>query len=281
MMGPRALVALVLMVGVAAAQPPGKQGAPSSDPKVQAGELVRKAITKSQANDHDAAIELYLQAYTLSPQPTLLSNIASEYQMAKKPVEALRYFCMYLEKDPTGTSAPYATSKAKALAIELGNKDVTDATVCKPAAVEPPKKDPDEEPKEPPPPPPPPPPKPRVVDRGKGLRATGLVTGAAGLVALGVSVYFGLEAKKISDDITNHCANQDPCPAWPENIRELQDRGQAHEDKQVILLVAGGAAVVTGTVLYVIGRSKKTTERVAVTPVVTPDAVAIGFSGRF
>jgi hypothetical protein len=286
MMGIRVVVALLLSAGLAAAQPPNKQPTPPSDPKVQAGELVRKAIAKSQAGEHLDAIELYLQAYTLSPQHTLLSNIASEFQSAKKPIEALRYFCMYLEKDPTGTSAPYAQSKAKAIAIDLGQKDVTDATVCKPEPVQPDKdkdKDRDKDKdnntgnntvaiRKPPP----------ARDGGKSLRVAGVGIGAAGAVALGLSIYFGIEARRISDDITNHCLNLDPCPAWPDNIRQIQNDGQAAENKQIVLLVAGSAAMIGGTILYVVGRSKNGTERrVAITPVVTPDTVAVGLSGRF
>src|SRR5215218_2872589 len=99
---------------------------PKTDQQKQqlAGELVKKAITRSQEGDHLGAIDLYLQAYSLIPQHTLLSNVGNEYQQAQKPIEALKYFCMYLDKDPTGTNATYAQVKAKALQIELGNKNV-------------------------------------------------------------------------------------------------------------------------------------------------------------
>ena len=57
------------------------------------------AIAKSQANEHQGAIDLYLQAYAIVPLPVLLSNIGAEYQLITKPVEALKYFCKYLEAD--------------------------------------------------------------------------------------------------------------------------------------------------------------------------------------
>src|SRR5262245_53881135 len=97
-------LALLFVPAIAAAQQPTAQQ------KQQASELVKKAISKSQAGDHDSAVELYLQAYTIIPQPLLLSNIGSEYQQMQKPVEALKYFCKYLEADgPQGQNAGYAT----------------------------------------------------------------------------------------------------------------------------------------------------------------------------
>src|SRR5678816_4328469 len=130
MMGIRTLLVLVLAATPALAQP----GKTTPTPKEQAADLVKRAIAKSDAGDHQGAIDLYLEAYKLAPLHTLLSNVGTEYQRAGKNVEALRYFCMYLDKDPAGVNVNYATAKAKAIQIELGNKDVTDADVCKPKA---------------------------------------------------------------------------------------------------------------------------------------------------
>src|SRR5438046_1340993 len=52
---------LVASAGMAAAQP----APPSDKQKQQAGELVKKAIARSQAGDHETAIELYLQSYAM------------------------------------------------------------------------------------------------------------------------------------------------------------------------------------------------------------------------
>ena len=134
MMGiPRRIVAALCVTLLVAtpvfAQPPP---APTPAQKQAAGDLTKQAIAKSQANEHEKAIELYLQAFEIVPLPVLLSNVAAEYQKLKKPVEALKYFCMYLEKDATGPSASYATAQAKLIQLEQGNKDVIDATVCEP-----------------------------------------------------------------------------------------------------------------------------------------------------
>ena len=268
-----ALALLVAVAGTASAQPQ-----PSPATKQQASALVKQAIAKSQAGDHATAIELYLQAYALIPQPLLLSNIGSEYQQESgKQVEALKYFCKYLEADPTGSNVSYATAQAKALQIQLGNQ-VDDKDVCKPAA--------------PPPPPPPdtgsqvtgttdiaqpPPPQPEGGG-GKTLEYTGLGVAAVGAVGLGVGVYFGLQAKDKSDQISNHKMS-DP---WPADIKQIEADGQSDENKQVAFLIGGGVALAAGTVLYFVGKSHASSgEHVAIVPVVTPTSAGLSLGGSY
>jgi hypothetical protein len=269
-----ALALVVAVAGTATAQPQ-----PSPATKQQASALVKQAIAKSQAGDHATAIELYLQAYALIPQPLLLSNIGSEYQQESgKQVEALKYFCKYLEADPTGSNVSYATAQAKALQIQLGNQ-VDDKDVCKPA--------------EPPPPPPPdtgsgaqvtgtadmtqaPPMEP--PSGGKTLEYTGLGIAAAGAVGLGVGVYFGLQAKDKSDQISNH-KTSDP---WPADIKKIEAEGQSDENKQIGFLIGGGVALAAGTVIYFVGKSHASSgEHVSIVPVVTPNSAGLSLGGSY
>ena len=280
-MGRFRVLALLVVAGTAAAQP----STPSPAQKQQASSLVKQAITKSQQGDHETAIELYLQAYALIPTPLLLSNIGSEYQAVPgKQVEALKYFCKYLEAEPTGSNASYATAQAKWLQQQLGNK-VDDKDVCHPA-------------KEAPPPPPPPPDNtgsgtgsqvtgttdlgsaapPPHEGGGHGLSYAGLGIAGAGAVGVGVGVYFGLQAKNISDTISNHKIS-DP---WPANIKQMEADGQSDENKQVAFLIGGGVALVAGTVLYFVGRPHASSdEHVSLAPVVTPSSVGLSFGGSY
>jgi len=281
---PRALAAALASLLVAApvmAQP--KQA--NRPPQDVANDLVKQAISKSQQGDHLAAIDLYLSAYSLIPQHTLLSNVGNEYQQAGKPVEALKYFCMYLEKDPTGTNATYATSKAKALQIELGNKDVDDKNVCKPPSKKPPPADE-------------PPPDDNVTgtkeldkkppDGGKKgggspggtLKIAGITVGALGLVGVGFGTYYGAKAAERSDFISSH----DPMTEWPANIRDIEAEGEKFEKLQIGLSIAGGALAVTGVVLFVVGATRTSstpTEKLSVRPTATSDSVGIALGRGF
>lgn len=261
-----AMLASALMIGQVAAQP---APAPTPQQKQQVQDLVKLAIARSQAADHAGAIELYQKAYATTPLPTLLSNIGAEYQLAAKPVEALKYFCMYLEKDPAGPLASYATGQAKLLQSQLTNAPVEEAMVCKAPAQQPP----------PPPPPPQDPvvaPTPAPSDPGKGLKTTGLVVGGVGVLSVGLGIYFGIQAKKISDDITENEA------MWRNDIISYQDKGQRNEYLQITFLAVGGAAVIGGAVLYMMGRGKtKAAESMTVTPSMGAGSASLTLSGAF
>lgn len=277
-----ATVLASLLVTSSLASPVLAQPAPTPAQEQQARDLTKKAIAKSQGGDHQQAVDLYLDAYKLVPNAMLLSNVGAEYQQMNKPVEALRYFCMYLEKDPTGTNASFATSQAKLLQMALGNKDVNDDNVCKP-------------------PQPPPEPEPDTgdgtgvtgttglgvtatsgsSDPGKALKIAGIIGAGLGVAGLGAGIYFGLEAKRISDDITNHCKEGEVCMPWPGEIDQLEKDGQAAENKQIAFLIGGGVLAVAGAVVYVVGRSKSNRERPTVSANVGNGAVGLLVNGRF
>ncbi|HET9626662.1 MAG TPA: hypothetical protein VFP84_35105 [Kofleriaceae bacterium] len=232
---------------------------PVSDKDKQvASDLVKKAIARSQAGDHSAAIDIYLQAYTIVPNSILLSNIGSEFEKSGKQEEALHYFCLYLEKDPNGTNVVYATSQAKQLQAMLGTKHVTDDNMCDPAK---PKRgakhttadDPDEAPDEPDAPVKPkreakPAPAPEAQG-DPGLRHAGIGVGIAGALLVGVGIYAGVQAKNISDEISGQNVQQ----MWPQGIRNTERRGQNYEYLQIGALIGGAAALGVGIYLYVRG----------------------------
>ncbi len=249
------------------------QGTPAQ--KQQFGDWMKQAIAKSQAGDHAGAIEIYQKAYALIPLPTVLSNIGAEFQLATKPVEALKYFCMYLEKDPAGPLASYATGQAKLLQSQLTNTTVEDSQVCK-------------APKPAPPITTPPPTEtttgtqdlgatttPAAADPGKKLKTVGLVVAGAGVVTVGLGVYFGVQAKKISDDISGH--KNDP---WQDSILADQDRGQRDEYLQITCLTVGGLLVAGGAYLFFRGRAQ-TAESTTITPTAAPGGGGMVLSGSF
>jgi len=279
MMGSVRTFALVLLLApaVALAQPSAKD-------KQQASDLVKKAIAKSQAGDHQSAIDLYLEAYKLIPQPLLLSNVGSEYQALRKPVEALKYFCKYIEADPMGDNVGYATAQARTLHMELvGDLSVEDKDLCKPI-VKP-------APASPAPPPEPvvtqqpPTPPPGPVDQGPRtttptIRYVGLAVAGLGVVAFGGGVYFGLEARSISDEITNHDMNE----PWPANIKDREAEGKRAEQMQIGLMIGGGVALAAGVTMFFLGSPKteaSMSTSVSITPLATTDTLGFAAAGRF
>ncbi len=262
---------LVIAPVTVVAQP---QGTPAQ--KQQFGDWMKQAIAKSQAGDHTGAIEIYQKAYALIPLPTVLSNIGAEYQLAAKPVEALKYFCMYLEKDPAGPLGSYATGQAKVLQGQLTGVTVEDAQVCKapsgPAVLAPvpPTTDPHTADITNPPPS-----TPAAADPGKTFKTVGLVAAGAGVITVGLGLYFGVQAGKISDDISDHKMD-----AWQDSILADQDRGQRDEYLQIACLTVGGLLVAGGAYLYFKGRAK-TTESMTVAPTVSPGGGGMVFSGSF
>jgi hypothetical protein len=268
---------------------------PTDAQKAQVSELVKKAIAKSQANDHAGAIEIYQQAYGIVPVPVLLNNIASEYLAANKNVEALDFFCKYLEADPTGNAVTYATAKAKALAMELRHvSEMDDKNVCKPPEAEKPpieagtgsgsgsgeqttgteglNK--------------PAPAKPVASESdGGGLRTTGYIVGTVGVLIAAAGGYYVFKSKQLSDDENNHPKSK----PWPSqidgvNLADIQSTGSTYNNRAYTLGIAGGVAVVAGGVLLYLGYSKKgssSAEHARLTPVVTQNSAGLALSGGF
>lgn len=247
-------MALVAVTSPALAQqhPAGPPAGTSAKNRHAAGELVKKAIARSDAGDYVAAIEFYNQAYALVPDAALLPNVGSLYQKLGKPTDALRYFCLYLSKEPGGDSAPFARTQAKGLQLQLGNTRVDDRDVCAPTRAAPlpePHADaPITEPVAPAVPA-------ESVARGRStLEVTGLATAAVGLLAVGIGTYEGIQAQHITDEINGQSTDQ----PWPDNIQDLQHRGQTYENRQIAFLLGGGVLVTTGAVLFFVGRARRT-----------------------
>jgi uncharacterized membrane protein len=103
--------------------------------------------------------------------------------------------------------------------------------------------------------------------------------GGAGVIGLVVGGVAGLKAKSISDEITNHPRGT----AWDNGIRALEQRGQNYEYLQIGGLIAGGALVITGVILYVQSRGSPDAahdaDKTAVH--VTPTTNGVAVFGRF
>jgi len=259
----------VVMAALLVGGPALADTAAESKDRQHAQALVKLAIGKSQAKEHAAAIELYLQAYKLVPLASLLSNVGTEYRQDKQPREALTYFCKYLEQEPSGPLAGYATTQATELEAELGDDDTS--AVCKPAAPTPEVPLPDA-PRETPSPMPPP------RDPGRAYKFAGLTMGAFGVANLGLGFFFGARASSYEHEINNWPANH---TSW-DGFEATQDAGRRAEKLQVTFLITGGVFVATGVTLYFVGRAKSARGPVySIAPTLSPTSSGLAISGRF
>jgi tetratricopeptide (TPR) repeat protein len=268
-------IAIVLVVaGAAHAQSPAQK-------KKLAKQYVDAGLAAQDAKDYDTAISLYGKAYDLIPEPVLLFNIAQAHRLAGHGAEALEFYEQFLVESPGGPQAKIAAEfveelhdKVEAAQDEQRRRDEEARQQAADAAAEKQKRetasvdDPDEtgapeEPDEAPEAP---------RSPGRGLRITGMVTGAAGVLGLGAAVVFGLRAKSASDDLSEPGAEFDP---------DLVAQGESDERVSIIAGIAGGALLVTGIALTYLGYQQKSDTRSRMSLVVTPDQVGVTASLRW
>jgi tetratricopeptide (TPR) repeat protein len=117
------------------------------------------------------------------------------------------------------------------------------------------------------------------ADTGGPLRIGGLAAAAAGAITFGVGIKYGLDARDISDDLSG------PRFMWTIEDRERFAEGERAERNALILMGVGGAALVTGGVLYLVGRNRDASEAedsgLGVSASATSDGASMLLWGRF
>jgi hypothetical protein len=105
----------------------------------------------------------------------------------------------------------------------------------------------------------------------------GIGTGLVGLAAIGVGAVYHLRAQEISDQISMHS----PTTPWPDDIHAIEARGQSYERYGMVFLGVGAAAAAAGTVVYIVGHSRRT-EHVMIAPSApSRNAVGLALGGSF
>lgn len=286
-----AVVVLGALVGSASADgsrpqtmpvPQATVVSPTSTTSPDSFELLAQAAALSNAGDHLGAAELFEQVYRNDADLDLLVTIGGEYRKAGLPNEALQNLCTYLTMEPNGQAVALATSEAASIEIEQGKGG---AQVCSPAQPMLPPIDPPSVQRTPP----------STnsslaqpffgVTTSSSPRAPlsqrelgGIVTGALGLVGLGVGAYYGIVATDISDQISSHSPNT----PWPADIRAQQERGQRAEHLENTFLLSGAVVTALGAYLYVTGHEQRVAnERISVSPALLQQGGGIAVSGGF
>ncbi len=113
--------------------------------------------------------------------------------------------------------------------------------------------------------------------RSSGMRTAAYVTGALGVVGLGIGSYFGVRAISKNSDAEKNCPSNDTCNADGVAFNKQAQNAAVASN---ITIAIGAAFVVTGVVLYLSSEPKREA-RLELHPLVTRDLAGIGFGGAF
>ncbi len=192
---------------------------------------------------------------TINGQPTKLTDVPV-------PIDAGGVIIRAYAPGRKDFSVELSATDGKVLDIEIPELAMIDTVI---------KKDPD------PIRPPPPPPAPSKTRKYVGL---GLIGVGAGAVVIGG--VFGLKAKGLFSDAEDLCGGSvDNCIA--DRVDESQvkvDDARSAGTLSTVMFVAGGAAIVSGIVLYVTA-PKAEKQQMTVRPLASPSTAGLVLSGRF
>jgi tetratricopeptide (TPR) repeat protein len=255
--------AVFILAGAAGvvASPTAAHAQPAPTDAKAAEDLAQQAFDAYQKGDFGAAIALYKKAYQSSAAGVILFNIANIYDKKLKDKDsAADYYRKYLRSGDTEpelvkrASERLDTVRAEIEASKQAQQDERNATASssRPGNTS---ATPSLTLSQPPPRPSPP-----LAAKQK----LGIAAGIAGVVGLGVSGYFGYQAKQQNNRADKGCNGLTACP---DNFG-LDASNKAHTDATIstISFVAGAALVATGVVLYIYGPSKKEGTIIGLTP---------------
>ncbi len=221
---------------------------------------LKAGIELFNKGDHDLAIEKLKIALALGGDVSANYYLGRAYEAKGEPAQAIYYLQTFVDQGNRKGDL-YQDAQQRIAALEEKPK---------------PSDTPSELPEEPPPEPPPAPPvepTPEVVapptptplpaptpapvarkDRSTGMariRLAGLITLGAGVLVAGTGGYFAWLAHDRSDQISQIFTDG---TAWDSRYDDLYDEGRDAQRNARILLGVGGAAVIAGVVLVVLGR---------------------------
>lgn len=216
----------------------------------------------------DAAKE-YEAAYKAKDDPALLFNCGQAYRGAAEPEKAIGFFKSFLRRMPDAPNRAEVEARIAELqrAVEIQRRSnsrppqgtlppssmqiiVQTTHTTRPANAD-------------------------ELHAARSKRIAGLVVGAAGVVALGVGgAFVGL-----ANNANGHIVQGDTWSLGQQSARNGYEAGS------IACFAVGGAALVTGMALYLVGRHedrrKYSVEQIQFTPAVGPRAVSASLTGSF
>jgi tetratricopeptide (TPR) repeat protein len=224
-------------------------------------ELARRyseaGAAKFAAGEFQEAVAEFEKARLVKPSPGLDLNIARCYDKLGRLEEALASYRLYVEAKPDAPDSAEIRNRITTL-----DERLTASRPPTPAA-------------EPQPPPQPQPQQPKPdVHAGRTLTAAGIAIAVVGVAALAGGIASGVLAKQNGDDLTQADQNMGTFSAAKESA------GKSEQIAEGVLLGVGGAAVVTGVVLVIVGQRARH-HAVALVPSLAPGSAGAVLSGSF
>jgi tetratricopeptide (TPR) repeat protein len=253
-----AFAVVATTAGLAAAQPAAPQ---------TAEEHYEASKRFYAVNEFEKAIAELKLAYTMSPDPNYLFNIAQAMRKKGDCVGAIDFYNKYLRE------APNAPNRAK---VEGWISELDACAKAQPRPVEPKPIDPKPVDSEPTRSKPVAVAKPERPMHRSRLRLAGIVTGGVGGVMLVGGTMLAVSARSIAKGVETSCNGTNGCDWVTE--RENDQRGHTRATQSRVLFAAGAAAVTGGIVMFVLGKPTRESP-VAVVP--TESGGMIVGAGRF
>jgi tetratricopeptide (TPR) repeat protein len=221
-------IAVATVVAVAGAGRPAR-AADIDDKQKEARRLYLEGQRLFDATSYAEAIERFKAADALAPAPILSYDIGQAYRHLGDCPTALAYFRLYVRRDPEARSK---------IEVRMALADMEKCAL------------PDLAPRLPLPPPPPQP----DLTAGRGKRIGGAVTAGLGAALVAVGVVLAVRASDAASQIDGVARMHG---AWSPELADVQSGGKRDALLSAIALGAGGAALATGGVLFVVGLREK------------------------
>jgi tetratricopeptide (TPR) repeat protein len=280
-MNRRAKFIITVIFSLAASTGIAREGHAQSRGKQTAESHYDKGMKAYTLGHFQEAIEEFEKAFELRSEPIFLYNIAQSHRQSNSPQRAIFFYRRYLEADPNVKNRAEIEKRIKDMETQLNaQKEHPGATMTTaPGPAQPTTPVPTPAPQPVPVAAQPAPAAPVAMvpvaqpsesaHQGRGLRIAGIVTASVGVAAGVTGIVFALHARSLQDEAYKGTYNDS----------KLQD-SKSFRTLQWVAIGIGGAAVVTGGVLYYLGVSAKDAP-VAFAPFVAPGAGGAAVFGRF
>jgi tetratricopeptide (TPR) repeat protein len=231
MLGAASAVESVTGSATAAAAP----GATSQEAMAKARGLADQGRVLHDRGEYGRAVDSFQAAYVLAPSPALLFNLGQAYRLKGDCDNALLMYRAFLRSRPApqlqDIARAHLGSVEKCASPEVMGRPAG-ATAATPAtsAVTTSGSD-------------------RGREPGRALRRSGVITAISGGVLLGLAGYFAYRAADANDEVEERYGRG---VKW-RDLEELDASGDRDNKLATGLAVTGGVAVITGSVLYLVG----------------------------